>query len=64
MFSTRPPGDALPTDDQCAKLVTPARETVPGNATYNKRVGSQQLSKSFFDPGSHDQRATPRSRPE
>jgi hypothetical protein len=58
IFATRPPGDALPTDDQCARLVTPARETVPGNATYNKRVGSQQLYESFFDSGSHDQRAT------
>jgi hypothetical protein len=57
-FATRPPGDVLPTDDQCAKLVTPARETVPGNVTYNKRVGSQQLPESFFDAGSHDQRAT------
>lgn len=56
-FSTRPPGDALPTDDQCADRVTPARETIPGNATYNKRVGSQQLSNDFFDPESHDERA-------
>lgn len=58
MFAIRPPGEALPTDDQCAQLVTPSRETVPGNARYNRRVGSHQLSKSFFDAGSHDQRAT------
>ena len=58
IFVTRPPGDALPTDGECARLVTPARETVPGNVTYNKRVGSQQLPESFFDSGSHDQRAT------
>jgi hypothetical protein len=58
IFATRPPGEALPSDDECAGLVTPAKETVPGNVTYNKRAGSQRLAESFFDSGSHDERAT------
>ena len=57
-FATLPPGHMLPADDQCAGLVTPARETVPGNVTYNKTVGSQRLPENFFDTGSHDERAT------
>jgi hypothetical protein len=58
IFAIQPPGAALPTDDRCAGLVTPAPETVPGNVAYNKKLGRQQLPDSFFDAGSHDQRAT------
>src|SRR5829696_4204726 len=57
-ISTRPPGDALPSDDQCARVVSRAPETIRSNATYNKTVGRQQLADSLFDAGSHDQRAT------
>jgi hypothetical protein len=57
-ISMRPPGDALPSDDQCAMVVSRAPETIRSNTTYNKTVGRQQLADSFFDAGSHDKRAT------
>jgi hypothetical protein len=59
-FTTVPPGGALPSDDQCARMVKAGSEytdeTVPVNIPYNHVRTQQRLPPGFFAPGSGDPR--------